>query len=490
MEKTCEFCGAPQPVVYCQADAAFLCLSCDAKVHSANALSGRHSRALVCDSCRVNPACVRCLDHLMVLCRNCETRLHEYFTGHRKQMMSSFTGCPSARHFAALCGFNVNDSDSVPGQGGQFGSESCMKLSGMDSAVKQSSSVVAAQGGFSSQQHKILSNDQQEQNNYLVKQQILELEKLQHTEGNNRSSLLHSHGKSVTSSSAYINSGKLDECLDRQSKELDYCLGNDLQSFNNPSQELKAERFPSPTSQLDHLSYSSAGEPFWQYKSPVGNTQFWSQSLQDLGVCEELGSLDDLNIPDVDVTFRNFEDLFTNDLDLTRALLEDEDVIFSNIDKGTSIEKSGNSHSKTTTEDVSATSSISIGKDTSSKNKEKTNEHTSQRLSRSVQYSPHMMSSASFSRSRLSAESSGSECLDSGQSGSFTMREVSNTMAEVRGAEAEGIYKERQKARLQWKQSQLAPRKAKSDMHKRIKGRVVSMEGYESDHTMNATKSY
>lgn len=70
------------------------------------------------------------------------------------------------------------------------------------------------------------------------------------------------------------------------------------------------------------------------------------------------------------------------------------------------------------------------------------------------------------------------------------MREVSNTMAEVRGAEAEGIYKERQKARLQWKQSQLAPRKAKSDMHKRIKGRVVSMEGYESDHTMNATKSY
>lgn len=78
--------------------------------------------------------------------------------------------------------------------------------------------------------------------------------------------------------------------------------------------------------------------------------QFWSQSLQDLGVCEELGSLDDLNIPDVDVTFRNFEDLFTNDLDLTRALLEDEDMIFSNIDKGMSIDKSGNSHSKTTTE--------------------------------------------------------------------------------------------------------------------------------------------
>lgn len=32
--------------------------------------------------------------------------------------------------------------------------------------------------------------------------------------------------------------------------------------------------------------------------------------MQDLGVCEEPSCLDDLNIPDIDLTFRNFEELF------------------------------------------------------------------------------------------------------------------------------------------------------------------------------------
>lgn len=34
--------------------------------------------------------------------------------------------------------------------------------------------------------------------------------------------------------------------------------------------------------------------------------------MQDLGVCEDL-SRDDFNIPDVDVTFQNYEELFGGD---------------------------------------------------------------------------------------------------------------------------------------------------------------------------------
>lgn len=109
MEKTCEFCGAPGAVVYCQADAALLCLSCDAKVHSANALFSRHSRTLICDSCKGKPAHVRCLDHLMLLCQQCDLRLHKSFSNHKKLMISSFTGCPSAKHFAALWGFHFDE---------------------------------------------------------------------------------------------------------------------------------------------------------------------------------------------------------------------------------------------------------------------------------------------------------------------------------------------------------------------------------------------
>lgn len=353
--------------------------------------------------------------------------------------MSSFTGCPSAKHFAALWGFGLGDSGRVS---------------------------VSGRGGH---QHEVISNQQQEQKNNLIKQQILELEKLQlTTQGDNRLSTLHRrHGEPVTCSSMYGTSGKLDEGFDRQSKELEYFLSNDPQ---NASQESKGERFPSSISQLDHFSCSSSvGEPFWQYKSLGDNSQFWSQNLQDLGVCEDLGSLDDLNIPDVDVTFRNFEDLFKNDLDLTRALLEEDDMIFSHIEKGMSIDKSvENSHSKTT-EDVFAASSIS------SKNEGKTSKHNAQLLSRSVEYSSYMMMrSASFSRSRLSGESSGSECLDSGNSG---------------GREGESVYKERKKGRMQEKQTQLAPRKAKGEMRKRTKGRFVNVVGYESD-AMNVTKSY
>lgn len=32
--------------------------------------------------------------------------------------------------------------------------------------------------------------------------------------------------------------------------------------------------------------------------------------MQDLGVCEELGYFDEQSMPDIDLTFRNFEELF------------------------------------------------------------------------------------------------------------------------------------------------------------------------------------
>lgn len=127
MEKTCEFCRAYRPVVYCKADAAHLCLSCDAKVHSANALSHRHLRALLCDSCRQELANIRCLDHRMFMCHRCDQTLHEVSSCHQKKAINCYMGCPSAKDFVGMLGFELNelDYDVSPDR---FGSTSCFHL--------------------------------------------------------------------------------------------------------------------------------------------------------------------------------------------------------------------------------------------------------------------------------------------------------------------------------------------------------------------------
>lgn len=68
--------------------------------------------------------------------------------------------------------------------------------------------------------------------------------------------------------------------------------------------------------------------------------QLWSQNMQDLGVCEDVNCFDDFNIPDVDLTFQNFEELFGGDQDPTRLPVDIEDVTYSSLEKDTSLDKS------------------------------------------------------------------------------------------------------------------------------------------------------
>lgn len=115
MERFCEFCKAYRAVVYCIADAANLCLTCDAKVHSANALSGRHLRTLLCDSCKNQPCLVRCLEHRMFLCNGCNGEVHGSGSSkHHRRDVSCYTACPSAKDFAVMWGFRVmDDGDDI-----------------------------------------------------------------------------------------------------------------------------------------------------------------------------------------------------------------------------------------------------------------------------------------------------------------------------------------------------------------------------------------
>lgn len=99
--------------MYCKADAAHLCLSCDAKVHSANTLSNRHPRTIVCEMCRNRPAFVQCFQHQMFICRVCDSAQHDLSSQHQRKVICSFVGCPSAKDFAALWGFDLNEFDGL-----------------------------------------------------------------------------------------------------------------------------------------------------------------------------------------------------------------------------------------------------------------------------------------------------------------------------------------------------------------------------------------
>ncbi|CAI5530565.1 unnamed protein product [Closterium sp. Naga37s-1] len=110
METICDFCEKGRATVYCKADSAWLCLSCDRVVHSANNLSLRHHRTLLCDGCNAEPASVRCRDENLSLCPDCDLASHNANpsgANHSRHVFECFTGCPSAADLAKLWGCDM-----------------------------------------------------------------------------------------------------------------------------------------------------------------------------------------------------------------------------------------------------------------------------------------------------------------------------------------------------------------------------------------------
>ncbi|KAG2605901.1 zinc finger protein CONSTANS-LIKE 9-like isoform X1 [Panicum virgatum] len=115
MGALCDFCGEQRSMVYCRSDAASLCLSCDRNVHSANALSRRHTRTLLCDRCASQPATIRCLVENTSLCQNCDWNGHttgSSAAGHRRQTINCYSGCPSSAELSRIWSF-VSDIPNV-----------------------------------------------------------------------------------------------------------------------------------------------------------------------------------------------------------------------------------------------------------------------------------------------------------------------------------------------------------------------------------------
>ena len=55
----CLVCNAAAAVLWCHNDAAFLCVACDARIHS-NLVAARHARVTLCEMCERKPATLYC----------------------------------------------------------------------------------------------------------------------------------------------------------------------------------------------------------------------------------------------------------------------------------------------------------------------------------------------------------------------------------------------------------------------------------------------
>lgn len=104
--RPCDYCGHSTAVLYCRADSAKLCFSCDREVHSTNQLFSKHTRSLICDSCDDSPATILCSTESSVFCQNCDWEKHNLSLSspHERRPLEGFTGCPSVTELLSILG--------------------------------------------------------------------------------------------------------------------------------------------------------------------------------------------------------------------------------------------------------------------------------------------------------------------------------------------------------------------------------------------------
>ncbi|KAJ9543127.1 hypothetical protein OSB04_022834 [Centaurea solstitialis] len=127
--RPCDFCNESTAILYCRADSAKLCLSCDREVHSTNHLFTKHTRTLLCDACDSSPAAIFCSTDAAVRCQNCDWEAHGGGGGsgsppHDRRPMEGFAGCPTASDLMSILGFEDSSKKGVLFGGSGSGSGS------------------------------------------------------------------------------------------------------------------------------------------------------------------------------------------------------------------------------------------------------------------------------------------------------------------------------------------------------------------------------
>lgn len=125
---------------------------------------------------------------------------------------------------------------------------------------------------------QILQKGEQQQSTCFVLQQLLDLNRLQLTEGSNSSPLIRGQEKTDTSLLTHQTVKKFGENLDQPLQQTEG-IRADLQQRVSPPQEMKSDDLPFRFSQLENSPSSATaglplhGESFWQCKSPEKSSQ-------------------------------------------------------------------------------------------------------------------------------------------------------------------------------------------------------------------------
>ncbi|KAK1423908.1 hypothetical protein QVD17_19218 [Tagetes erecta] len=101
MKIQCDVCQKSEAIVYCTADKASLCSTCDHNVHHANKLANKHPRFSLlhpsfddlprCDICQERKAFIFCKEDRAILCKECDIPIHksnEHTRNHTRFLLS------------------------------------------------------------------------------------------------------------------------------------------------------------------------------------------------------------------------------------------------------------------------------------------------------------------------------------------------------------------------------------------------------------------
>lgn len=144
-KRICDFCGDSRALLYCRADSAKLCFSCDKQVHSTNQLFTKHTRSQLCDACDSSPASILCSTESLVLCQNCDWEKHgrSVSSPHDRRPIEGFTGCPSVSELSSILGFEDLDKKALVLSDESAGVDSAASNGFMDMLVWETPSIVS-----------------------------------------------------------------------------------------------------------------------------------------------------------------------------------------------------------------------------------------------------------------------------------------------------------------------------------------------------------
>ncbi|KAK4373149.1 hypothetical protein RND71_008533 [Anisodus tanguticus] len=410
MGRICEFCREQRSIVYCRSDAACLCLSCDRNVHSANALSQRHSRTLLCERCNSQPAVVRRIDEKVSLCKNCDCIAHA--GSDKRQALSCYTGCPSAAELSTIWSFLLDNNPS--------GDDStCKKGIGSLSITDNRPADIQAppQGKF------------------------------------------NSHNTSATVEVSEIHISDKSNVLMGSSTP---ALGNRL---NKVEQIAGSVNFP-----------SSKG----CYSGVKGSTIYEDDPFSQ-----------DFNMDEVNLSFENYEELFSGSLDNTNQLFENNDIdgLFGTKDM---------SVSGSSCQDADAVEGSSMRRVMTMQPACSNAESADSLMSCKTQPTICFARQASIlSFSNLGGENNAEDYQECGASTMLLMGEPpwshpypESSLASSSRSNAVLRYKEKKKTRKFDKHVRYESRKARADVRRRVKGRFVKAgDAYDYD-PLNETRSF